>query len=803
MPKGRLEDPVAGLFAPNRAAFLLLTVTLGAGLVLSGCGDDDTATTPAPAPPPPPPPPAPEPEPEPEPPAPEAPATPTGLHVDETTQTSIEWHWNAVEGAIGYAVQISMDEMFDASDTIAPTAETHYTVSDLEPMTSVYLRVAAAAGTLEAPILSAWSTHVTGMSAMPPPMPEPVPAQIMVEFMLPAAEDDKDCKGYAMCPDDETDEEMAMASVNTGITVSVMPEGDEVSIEPYGDGWDEDIMGLSVGANNGDMPFAFSTWNAMQSAVVGDGVTFKITRIQRGANQEVEPTPHMAYVTCGPFRCMGGMDAPEISLTDSKVCETWEYTLDLQVGFVDNTAMNIDSNGDTAGDIDGDARLDDGIDLGWVYTSNFDMAVTHHFGGGLKVQSPDAKKSPKLQKALDMAGKVSASKTTSEADFGPAIIFAAPNIADDADGVEGLFGGVATGVTFNASERWACDSPSDLMALPLDDDGAADTAETADTVSSDYTSSNLTVTKPDGCFRVVSHRIDYLQDYMIELAPKGSSVSWGSVEWEDSPFVDAEGEALACPSKEIDAIDQVNVCDLFEEEVDRALAEGWNAGSATVSGFTGRTIAAGTDTTDPSSTNTGVEGVSDNTAASGAVYHGEMRAGGQITWSASSKGSQRQFSTIWFDQDGPDAGKKSVDLYDGTIVLKLLDDDGDPKGGDFGDIGKIDLTSPDAKNGPGTTGDQDLLREPKPDGKADNYSGSDATCSEDDGGTDKCDAVVEITRDITFSSGTAFDCEHDATVTFTCTWDAQGRLGTGETGGLLSSDASNTTGRYLSCKVSS
>ena len=41
-----------------------------------------------------------------------------------------------------------MDEMFDATDTIAPTAETHYTVSDLEPMTSVYLRVAAAAGRL-------------------------------------------------------------------------------------------------------------------------------------------------------------------------------------------------------------------------------------------------------------------------------------------------------------------------------------------------------------------------------------------------------------------------------------------------------------------------------------------------------------------------------------------------------------------------------------------------------------------------------------------------------------------------------
>ena len=143
---------------------------LGAGLVLSGCGDDDTATTPAPAPPPPPPP-APEPEPEPEP---EPPATPTGLMVSATTVDSITWTWNAVEGAIGYAVQVSSDEMFDATDTIHPSAAATFTASPLPPETSVFVRVAAAGGTLEAPILSAWTTHVTGMSAMPPP-PPPAP----------------------------------------------------------------------------------------------------------------------------------------------------------------------------------------------------------------------------------------------------------------------------------------------------------------------------------------------------------------------------------------------------------------------------------------------------------------------------------------------------------------------------------------------------------------------------------------------------------------------------------------------------
>ena len=105
---------------PTRGLIFLLAMFLGAGLVLSGCGDDDTTTTPAPAPPPPPPPaPEPEPEPEPEPPpAPEAPATPTGLHVSAVTMDSITWSWTAVEGALGYAVQVSTDEEFDDSDAI-------------------------------------------------------------------------------------------------------------------------------------------------------------------------------------------------------------------------------------------------------------------------------------------------------------------------------------------------------------------------------------------------------------------------------------------------------------------------------------------------------------------------------------------------------------------------------------------------------------------------------------------------------------------------------------------------------------
>ena len=147
--------------------------------MVAACGDDDPPTTPAPTPmPPPPTPPDPEPEPEPEP-----PATPTGLMVSEETESSITWTWNAVEGAAGYVVQASMDEVWDDTDTVtfngAPfTTLSSYTASDLEVGTTVYVRVAAASGTVAAPLVSDFSTHVTGMTKAPEVVLPPAPANL-------------------------------------------------------------------------------------------------------------------------------------------------------------------------------------------------------------------------------------------------------------------------------------------------------------------------------------------------------------------------------------------------------------------------------------------------------------------------------------------------------------------------------------------------------------------------------------------------------------------------------------------------
>ena len=108
------------------------------------------------------------------PPPPVPPATPTGLMVSDTTETSITWSWNAVEGATGYVVQASTDEMFDNAilgnaetvlfDGLPFTTETSYTATDLDAETTLYVRVAAASGTPTAPLVSAFTTHATGMT---------------------------------------------------------------------------------------------------------------------------------------------------------------------------------------------------------------------------------------------------------------------------------------------------------------------------------------------------------------------------------------------------------------------------------------------------------------------------------------------------------------------------------------------------------------------------------------------------------------------------------------------------------------
>ena len=177
---------LTGKFSSARGWVVMLILLLGAGLFVTACGDEEVPSPTTPAPPPPAPtPPAPEPEPEPEP-TPEPPAVPVGLRISASGVDSISWTWNAVEGATGYVVQSNLDEMWDDTDTVMfgllPfTTETTYTRTGLEAGTTVYAWVAAAAGTAEAPLVSAFSTHVTGMTAEPEPEAPPAPANVRLK----------------------------------------------------------------------------------------------------------------------------------------------------------------------------------------------------------------------------------------------------------------------------------------------------------------------------------------------------------------------------------------------------------------------------------------------------------------------------------------------------------------------------------------------------------------------------------------------------------------------------------------------
>ena len=781
---------------------------LGAGLVLSGCGDDDTATTPAPAPPPPP---APEPEPEPEP-APMAPPAPTGLHVDETTETSITWQWDAVEGAIGYAAQVSMDEMFDATDTITPTAETSFTVSDLEPETSVYLRVAAAGGTLETPILSDWSTHVTGMSAMPPPPPPP-PASDPVSVTFSLSEDAD--SPHFMVADDDDDEATAMASVNTEIMVE--SNSTAVITPMFVDG----ATGVSVDAMAGNTPFSYVSWSLMQSDVLDGGATFMVQRTALGANQEMEPTGDVMYITCGPFECMEGSDPPELSIANSTVCSMWDPTVEIQVGKVDNDVIGPDS-ADATDSADG-VDTNDGVDLGIVTSSSLAMEVKHVFSG--------------------VDGGTNTDKTV-EADKG-------------------------------SDKTLAMAAVASIYVDQEDDD--ADTAGIDETMVCDnnYDEGELT-DMPEGCFRLrgpgagrsdndASKGADYLSGWTIELSPVGGDVAWGRVDWENDPFED-----LTCGDADpITVADHVDICAMFDDEVDLATGKGWEP-----------TVVFGSERAD-------FTAASDN-------------ANAVVMWKATASAGTgtKMFKTIWFDDnldgkilkdtenrpmvsvDGTaTAGDKLNDLYNqnarGTNIDAiwefLTDDDADLTSGD---LGLVDMVS--AKDDRDTVDDErtifvescptgfsyhpgldddddtdewddtpcrqdgqaDVARTRSetatathPDGLADNYQtgGPDVTftepgnadaqtaanwtvmagaddfyeCSENDGGDDDdgsiCDAEWTRDAEVTFADGT-FGCSTTRMVTITCTWDADGGMAQGRNA-LPSAFTADDKDFFLKCEA--
>ena len=121
--------------------------------------------------------------------------------MSESGEGFITWSWDAVEGADGYAVQVSMDEMFDDMDASTYTLETTHSIEDLGYGATRYARVASTSGEGDAMLMSMWTTHTTGMSAAePPPPPPPAPDPVEVTFSL---SDDADSPHFLVADKDD------------------------------------------------------------------------------------------------------------------------------------------------------------------------------------------------------------------------------------------------------------------------------------------------------------------------------------------------------------------------------------------------------------------------------------------------------------------------------------------------------------------------------------------------------------------------------------------------------------------------
>ena len=623
----------------------------------------------------------------------------------------------------------------------------------------------SAAGTLEAPVLSDWSTHVTGMTAMPPPPPPPpAPDPVSVTFMAPDGE-------FPMVPDDDDDEATAMASVNAKMTVE---SNTSAVITPmFVDG----ATGVSVdmGMNT---PFSYVSWSAMQSMVVSDGVTFMVQRTTVGANQEMEPTGDVAYVTCGPFECMEGDTAPELSIANSAMCTDWDPSVEFMVGKVDNDVL------EPATLAPGELESNDGVDLGIVTSSSLEMNVKHIFSG--------------------VSGGTNTSKTVKAAK--------GSNRTLSMSAVTGV-------ITVNAD--------TDDTATPnIDESVVCDNTYTDEDVSAK-------VDRPggdDGCFRLIgpgagrsdndaSKGADYLSGWSIELSPLGADVAWGDVDWDDNPFEDLECAAM----DPIMVSDHVDICDMFDTEVSMATGKGWkpevvfDSSNRVVMWQAGATPASGHEKMFKT------------------IWFDD-NLNGKILKDTSGRGARRP------DPDGDAgagtaAGAQATihDLYDQNgddnninKIWEFLTDDDEDLLASVGDLGKVDLLSDD--DDPKTADDETTIAlewcgagvkwnastaaqvatgcggtdgtdgtaatertghvKTNPDGMADNYV--DATdsvafsdfrgCSEDDGGDDadgsECDA--EWVNDVTvlFADGT-FGCSTTRDITITCTWDADGGMAQG------------------------
>ena len=847
---------------------------MAAGLALTGCGDDDSSTT-TPAP-------APAPSPSPAPPAPDPVGVPGGLKVTATGSDFLEFTWEAVEGATGYEIQLSLTEgdwtavatatvtttmrrfpvaaattgwarvraregerqsawSGTASGTTAAapvpplvlaapspvvsstgpdhiewswdavadaqayqvrvaatregldaatsqiTAETMHRV-DAEPEMEMFLRVRAAAGTPESPVVSDWSDAVAGMS-------EAAPTPFVVSMGPPEADADKDCSGQAFCPDSGTEAETAMASVNTKMLVSL---SDPARIRPL---FVEGAAGIPVEAGEGMTPFAYLEWNALQAAVVRDGVTFEFRRMTAGAGQEAMPTGDARYITCSPFRCSEAAaempEAPEVTTDDAAVCREFEVDFELVTGIRDyHGAYRFPTRNP-------DRQLyRSGVDIGWEYTLSHPAKLTHEFTT-IPADTPSG--------TMTVPGfALTVTSEPRSLDMTPA-----------ASGPVNIFGGPAnrdTGSVFVAG--YSQDNPGPLRWNTCHPDSNLQWANL------DYISywgvnrslhadrDDVGLTRPEHCVVLITEGIyelpaagaganyaRYHEGYRLHVDPQvgvswiGSAVDWG----DDDPFEDLQCERVTFP-----AIDQLDVCGDFQAEA----RDFW--GNGLDGQYRVEYRLSGSDNTNGKIHHLVVRNRAEPPVGAGSdQHHWEYRPRGSrharmwlvderpgdgqdtgIDGTRLDKDLYRMYALTWNENDmqarerwtgGAPATNGVID-WRPIMSLKLEDEDGDPL---YGDFGKIDMVN--AAGDPGS------------DGRAENMDDPDAArCTDADG--PGCDSVQDFELSGTFTRiKDTNECTFTAEVSLTCTWDADGD-GRREGNTAFDTDIENGENRFVRCE---
>ena len=848
---------ITGKSVPRRGPTLLLALILGAGLALSGCGDDDSTTTPAPAPAPTPAPPA----------APDPVGVPGGLKATGGVGF-IEFSWEAVEGATGYEVQMTMTEgdfssvatamveatMHRFSDvapettgygrvrahegdrqsdwsetamgmtmaaplvlgmpmpTVSSTGPDHiewswepiadaltYQVqtadsmdgfmdsmdpaviagqlqtattyrAEVDPETTMYIRVRAGAGTPTAPISGEWSAAVMGMS-------EVAPIPFTVSMTPPEAGADKDCMGQAFCPDGNSDPKKAMASVNEMMMVTA---SHDTQVTPmFVDG--APAVTASAG---GDTPFMHSNFMAMQTMVAGDGVSFMLQPVTVGAGQEPMAMGDAMYITCGPFRCSEASDetpaAPEITLADSEVCENFEVDLRLAKGLAVNGWYRYLSNG---------------VDVGWVYTASHAARVTHEFAnvtaGSPSMTVPGTSLAPtSTLRSLSMTAASSASSSVNKFGDGENRDDEAYNVASDhpsrtvsnpgpiLNGPNDCASLTATGAGFGGGVNTNNQAWTYFAAL-----------RSGGSLRNDV----RPLRRPENCVRLVTDGIydlidhaagrttvawyNYVPGYSVHVDPVGG-VSWAGSsvsDWGDGhPF-----DELKCPRVTFAAEDQLDVCADFQNEVDAYWGAGIGSGGAFRVEFK-----TGTETTNELGQLTHV------------VIRNKASVPGTLTGGNEYRPTGSRHANMWLvnKEDGPaidgtvrdanmywlnttDHGLETTTAWRPIMSVAMADVDGDPA---YGDFGKIDTEAPN--------------------GEADNMGGDRADhmqCSDDDG--PGCDSVQTFDLSATFTRiQDTSSCTRTIEQSITCTWDADGD---DERKGADTFDTSATNNTFVSCKA--